>query len=113
MNWQQTVSDPDEVKVFMALDGQDYTWRTMSAIARQTGLSEARVSQILAKYNLNIQLHHCSLNTQQLSLLPLHNNQNDEFALNQIEHHMKSSFSKDDLLSYRFHLQDVRYMKQQ
>jgi hypothetical protein len=52
MNWQQTVTDPDEIKVFKALDGPDYTWRTMSAIARQTGLSEARVAQILAKYNL-------------------------------------------------------------
>jgi len=48
MSWQQTVTDPDEIKVFMALDGPEYTWRTMSAIARQTGLSEARVAQILA-----------------------------------------------------------------
>ena len=54
MNWQQTVTDADEIKVFMALDGTDYTWRTMSAIARQTGLSEDRVSQILAKYNLKL-----------------------------------------------------------
>src|SRR6266536_4608836 len=54
MSWQQTVTDPDEIKVFMALDGPEYTWRTMSAIARQTGLSEARVAQILAKYNLKL-----------------------------------------------------------
>ena len=54
MNWQQTVSDPDEIKVFEALDGPDTTWRTMSGIARQTGLSEARVAQILAKYNLKL-----------------------------------------------------------
>ena len=54
MNWQATVKDPDEIKVFMALDGPNYTWRTTSAIARQTGLSEARVSQILAKYNLTL-----------------------------------------------------------
>jgi DNA-directed RNA polymerase sigma subunit (sigma70/sigma32) len=51
MNWHETVVDPDEIKVFMALDGPEYTWRTMSAIARQTGLSEERVAQILAKYN--------------------------------------------------------------
>src|SRR5437870_11641484 len=54
MSWQQTVTDPDEIKVFMALDGPEYTWRTMSAVARQTGLSEARVAQILAKYNLQL-----------------------------------------------------------
>ena len=54
MNWRETVKDPDEIKVFMALDGPDYTWRTMSGIARQTGLSEDRVAQILAKYNLRL-----------------------------------------------------------
>jgi DNA-directed RNA polymerase sigma subunit (sigma70/sigma32) len=54
MSWQDTVTDPEEIKVFMALDGARYTWRTMSAIARQTGLSEERVAQILAKYNLRL-----------------------------------------------------------
>lgn len=54
MNWQETVKDADEVKVFMALDGPVYTWRTISGIARQTGLSEDRVAQILAKYNLRL-----------------------------------------------------------
>ncbi len=54
MNWQATVTDPDEVKVFRSLDGPTYTWRTTSAIARQTGLSEARVAQIFAKYNLTL-----------------------------------------------------------
>jgi hypothetical protein len=54
MRWQETVTDPDEIKVFMALDGPQYTWRTMSGIARQTGLSEARVAQIFAKYNLTL-----------------------------------------------------------
>jgi len=54
MNWKDAVTDPDEVKVFLALDGPQYTWRTMGGIARQTGLSEARVAQILAKYNLRL-----------------------------------------------------------
>jgi hypothetical protein len=54
MRWQETVRDPDEIKVFMALDGPEYTWRTISGIARQTGLSEERVAQILAKYNLTL-----------------------------------------------------------
>ena len=51
MNWQSDVTDPDEVKVFNALDGPGYTWRTISGIARQTGLPASRVSEILAKYN--------------------------------------------------------------
>jgi hypothetical protein len=54
MNWKDTVTDPDEVKVFLALDGPRYTWRTMGGIARQTDLSEERVAQILAKYNLKL-----------------------------------------------------------
>jgi hypothetical protein len=40
--------------VFMALDGPQYTWRTIGGIARQTGLSEERVAQIAAKYNLKL-----------------------------------------------------------
>lgn len=51
MHWKNVVTDPDEQKVFMALDGPNYTWRTASAVARQTGLAESRVWQILSKYN--------------------------------------------------------------
>ncbi len=54
MNWKDTVTDPDEVKVFLALDGPQYTWRTTSGIARQTGLSEEKVAGILKKYNLTL-----------------------------------------------------------
>ena len=54
MNWKDTVTDPDEVKVFLALDGPNYTWRTLNGIARQTGLSEQRVADILKKYNLKL-----------------------------------------------------------
>ncbi len=54
MRWQETVTDPDEVKVFMALDAPESTWRTIPAVARQTRLPEERVAQILAKYNLRL-----------------------------------------------------------
>ena len=54
MNWKEAVNEPDEVKVFLALDGPTFTWRTVSAIARQTGLSEQRVLGILKKYNLTL-----------------------------------------------------------
>jgi len=54
MNWKDVITDPDEIKVFMALDSPKYTWRTVSAIARQTELPEERVLQILAKYNMEL-----------------------------------------------------------
>jgi hypothetical protein len=54
MNWRETVTDPDEVKVFMALDRPGYTWRTIGGIARETGLSSDRVGEIVSKYNLNL-----------------------------------------------------------
>jgi len=54
MNWEEVISDPDERKVFAALDGPRYTWRTIPAIARQARLPEERVSQILDKYNLKL-----------------------------------------------------------
>ena len=54
MHWKKIITDPDEAKVFMALDGPNYTWRTASAIARQTGLTDERVWAILAKYNMQL-----------------------------------------------------------
>ena len=54
MNWKDTVTDPEEKKVFQALDGPQSTWRTIAGIARQTGLPEARVQEILTKYNLTL-----------------------------------------------------------
>jgi len=54
MSWEKIVTDPEERKVFAALDGPSYTWRTISAVARQTGLTQERVSQILDKYNLKL-----------------------------------------------------------
>ena len=54
MNWKEVVNEPDEVKVFKALDGPSYTWRTVGGIARQTALSENRVLEILAKYNMQL-----------------------------------------------------------
>ena len=54
MRWQDVIKDPDEFKVFEALDGPEYTWRTVGGIARQTGLPEERVAQILARHNLSL-----------------------------------------------------------
>jgi hypothetical protein len=54
MTWKNTVTDPDEMKVFQALDGPNHTWRTISGVARQAGLSEQRVAEVLKKYNLTL-----------------------------------------------------------
>ena len=54
MNWKEIVTDEDEKKVFQALDGPQYTWRTIGGIARQTGLTEACVAHVLSKYNLKL-----------------------------------------------------------
>lgn len=52
--WQGLISDPDEKKVFEALGGPHITWRTVSAIARQTGIPELKVWEILSKYNAQL-----------------------------------------------------------
>jgi hypothetical protein len=54
MSWKNVITDPDEIKVFTALDGPQITWRTMGGIARQAGLSEERVAEILDRYNLKL-----------------------------------------------------------
>jgi hypothetical protein len=54
VSWQQTITEAHEIQVFEALDRPEYTWRTIGGIARQTGLSEDRVAQILARYNLKL-----------------------------------------------------------
>jgi hypothetical protein len=38
----------------LALDGPNYTWRTIDGIAHQAGLSEQRVAEILKRYNLTL-----------------------------------------------------------
>jgi hypothetical protein len=45
------MAESSERKVFAALDAPASTWRTIPAVARETGLPEARVRQILDKYD--------------------------------------------------------------
>ncbi len=56
-NWREVVTDPKEIKVFAALDGPTDTWRTISAIARQTGFSEEYVASVLEKYDMSLTRH--------------------------------------------------------
>lgn len=52
VDWENMISDPDEVKVFKALDGPLVTWRTLGGLSRQSGLPEEKVVKILEKYDL-------------------------------------------------------------
>lgn len=55
MNLQQSqITAEDEKQVLAALDGEQHTWRTTRAIARETGLDEKRVEEIVRKYNLQL-----------------------------------------------------------
>lgn len=49
-NWRKVVTDPQEVKIFEALEDKRYDWRTLHALARKSNLSEDEVRKILAKY---------------------------------------------------------------
>ncbi len=53
MSWKDTAKNPDEVKVFTALE-EPNTWRTIGGVSRDTGLSEEQVEAILAKYDLSL-----------------------------------------------------------
>ena len=50
-SWKSAITDPDEVRIFMALDAEAYTWRTIKAVARETGLDENKVMLVLKKYS--------------------------------------------------------------
>jgi hypothetical protein len=54
MSWQAAITDPEEKLVFDVLGKEDYRWRTIGGIARETGLSEGRVSEIIAKHDLKL-----------------------------------------------------------
>jgi hypothetical protein len=54
LRWQDIVEDDDERKVFMALDDPGFTWRTVGAITRQTGLPEDKVLAVVAKYSAKL-----------------------------------------------------------
>lgn len=53
MSWKETITNPDEIKVFQALD-EPYSWRTVGGVSRESGLSEDRVEAILAKHDLSL-----------------------------------------------------------
>lgn len=50
MGWRETVTQPDEILVFLALDDDKYRWRTIAAVSRQTGVDRERILQIVASH---------------------------------------------------------------
>jgi hypothetical protein len=49
-NWETKIKDPREYKVFKALADPSWDFRTISGISESTGIPEAEVAEILAKY---------------------------------------------------------------
>lgn len=49
-DWRGKVKGGKEIKVFLALDLDKYTWRTARAVARQTGLSEEQIWAVVKRY---------------------------------------------------------------
>lgn len=47
-DWRKVVVDEKEIKLFTALDGQ-FLWRTLGALQRESGMSEAEVIAALWK----------------------------------------------------------------
>ena len=49
-NWEDSIADPVEQKVFKALSDPNWDFRTVSGIATETSVPEATVRKILQKY---------------------------------------------------------------
>jgi hypothetical protein len=50
MSWQEQITNPEEVKVFEALADKQWDFWTVPGIVKETGLSENRVKEVVAKY---------------------------------------------------------------
>ena len=50
-HWQEIVTDPDERKVFEALEDPQWDFRTVEGMVRTTGLSEEAVQNVIEKFS--------------------------------------------------------------
>lgn len=48
--WRKVVTDPREVRLFEALEGPQFQWRTMQALRKASGMSEEEVRATVSKY---------------------------------------------------------------
>ena len=49
-DWRSVITDPQEIRAFEALEDSRWDWRTAAAVAKASGLSEAQVAHLPAKY---------------------------------------------------------------
>jgi hypothetical protein len=49
-DWRKVVKNPGEIKMFDALADTDFTWRTLPALIRESGMKEADVITALWKW---------------------------------------------------------------
>jgi hypothetical protein len=50
VDWRSVISDPNELKIFQALEDQKWDWRTVKGLARQSNLADQEVRRVLVKY---------------------------------------------------------------
>jgi hypothetical protein len=49
--WRTAITDPQEIKLFEALEHNQFIWRTLPALIRESGLKELEVRGALSKYS--------------------------------------------------------------
>lgn len=52
LEWRSVVTDPREIKIFEALEDTRWRWRTVGALARESGMSPEDVRRVLNRYHL-------------------------------------------------------------
>jgi len=51
LNWREEITDPQEIKLFEALEDPKWDWRTIEALSRESGFTLDEVRSIVAKYS--------------------------------------------------------------
>ena len=49
-DWRSVIRDPREIQLFEALEDSKFEWRTLSALKRESGLSDAEVLKVIARH---------------------------------------------------------------
>jgi hypothetical protein len=47
-DWRSVIKDPREVRMFESLEDPKFDWRTVAALKRESGLSDAEVLKVIA-----------------------------------------------------------------
>ncbi len=49
-DWRKLVTDPQEMRIFQALEDERWHWRTIGALAKASGMQHEEVRRVLEKY---------------------------------------------------------------